>query len=223
MRLAVFGATGGIGLELLRQGLDRGHEVTAVVRDASRLPTGLRERLDVVEADVMIAGAIAPAIKGRDAVLSAIGPRGRGPTTVHSASMAAILAAMRGARVRRVLMVSASGLVADAGDGPFTRYVLKPLLVQRAFRHSYADLAEAERLLRAAPAGEADRTADWTADWTIVRPSRLTDAGLTGRYRTVRDLNVRGGMSTTRADVADCMLELAGDPTSVGHVVSVAS
>jgi putative NADH-flavin reductase len=211
MRITIFGATGGIGLELVRQGLELGHEITAVVRDASRLPAEPRERIDVVEADVMDPDAVVPAVKGRDAVLTAIGPRGRGPTTVHSASVASIVAAMRRTQVRRVLAVGASGMVADAGDGPLVRYVLKPL-VQRMLRHGYADLAASERSLR-----------DSGLDWTIVRPSRLTNGARTGRYRTAQDLNVRGGMSTTRADTADCMLKLIDDRTSVRHVVSVAS
>ncbi|AQZ62647.1 Flavin reductase [[Actinomadura] parvosata subsp. kistnae] len=213
MKITVFGATGGTGLELLRQGLERAHDVTAVVRDAGRLPAGLRDRLDVLEADIMNPDAIAPAVAGRDAVLSAMGSRERGPTTVQTDSITSILAAMRREGTRRLLMVSAAGLEADAGDGPFTRYVLKPLIVQRLFRHSYADLARAEQLLRGSTG----------VDWTIVRPARLTDAGRTGAYRTARDLSVRGGLSTSRADVADCMLELIGDRTSVGHVVSVAS
>ncbi|GAA2852312.1 NAD(P)-dependent oxidoreductase [Nonomuraea rubra] len=213
MKITVFGATGGTGLELLRQGLEQGHDLTAVVRDAGRLPAGLRERLDVAEADIMNPAAIAPAIKGRDAVLSAMGSRERGPTTVQAGSITAITAAMRQEGARRLLMVSAAGLEADAGDGPFTRYVLKPLVIQRLFRHSYADLANAERLLRA--------TTD--LDWTIVRPARLTDDGRTNAYRTAYDLSIRGGFKTTRADVADCMLRLVGDRASIGHVISVAS
>ncbi|TMR91147.1 NAD(P)-dependent oxidoreductase [Nonomuraea basaltis] len=212
MKLAIFGATGGIGLELVRQALDLAHEVTAVVRDASRLPAQLRDRVDVVEADVMAPDAITPAIKGRDAVLSAMGARESGPTSVHTDSVTSIIEVMNRTRCRRVLTVGASGMVADAGDGPFTRYVLKPLIVQRLLRHSFADLAESERLLRAGD-----------LDWTIVRPSRLTNAGRTNRYRTAWDLNVRGGLITTRADVADCMLKLIGDRTSVRHVISVAS
>ncbi|MEV4108411.1 SDR family oxidoreductase [Nonomuraea sp. NPDC049695] len=211
MKLAVLGATGGTGQQLLRQALDLGHEVTAVVRDASRLPADLRGRLDVAQTDVMDPGAIASAVKGRDAVLSAMGARGRGPTTVQSGSIAAVIKAMTQTQARRVLMVSAGGLVAGADDGLFTQYVLKPL-VQRMLRHSYADLAEAERLLRATD-----------LDWTIVRPSRLTDGGRSARYRTALDRNIRGGLSTTRADLAHCMLNLITDQSSIHRVVSVAS
>ena len=211
MKITVFRATGGTGTRLVRQGLQRGHEVTAVVRDPARLPAELRERADVVVADVMDPDAITPAVAGRDAVLSAMGPRGTGPTTVCSSSARSILTAMERTGTRRLLMVSAAGLESDAGDGPFTRYVLKPI-VQRVLRHSYADLARAERLLR-----------ESGTDWTIVRPARLTDAAAPGRYRTARDLGVRGGHTTTRADLADCMLTLIDDRTSVGHVVSVAT
>ncbi|MFF4193519.1 NAD(P)-dependent oxidoreductase [Nonomuraea sp. NPDC001831] len=212
MRLVIFGATGRTGLELVRQALDLGHEVTAVVRDAARLPDGLRDRVETVTADLADPGAVASAIKGGDAVLIALGPRGRGPTTVHTTAMRSILQAMARGPARRVLLVSAAGMVADAGDGLFTRYVLKPLLLRPLLKNSYTDLAESERLLRASG-----------LDWTIVRPSRLLDGGPTGRYRTALDLNLRGGRSTTRADLAECMLKLAGDPASAGHVVSVAT
>jgi putative NADH-flavin reductase len=211
MRITVFGATGGTGLELLRQGVAGGHEVTAVVRNPAGIPDELRGRVEVVQADVMDPAAIADAVRDRDAVLTSMGTReGRAPTTVCSDSVSSIAAAMDGARSRRLLMVSASGLVADAGDGPLTRYALKPVL-QRVLKHSYADLAEAERRIRATG-----------LDWTIVRPSRLTNGPRTGRYRTAYDLALRHGRTTSRADLADCLLTLAADPSSIGHVVSVA-
>ncbi|NRQ35480.1 SDR family oxidoreductase [Nonomuraea sp. NN258] len=212
MKLTVFGATGGTGLQLVRQALDLTHEITAVVRDPARLPAELRPRVDVVRADVMDPGAIISAIEGRDAVVCALGPRGTGPTTVHSAATRSIVAAMERAGVRRVLSVGAAGMVADAGDDPFTRYVLKPLVLQRILRHSFGDLAVAERLLRQS-----------RLDWTIVRPSRLTDSGRTNRYRTAKDVNLRFGFLTSRADLADCVLDLIEDRSSVGHVISVAS
>jgi putative NADH-flavin reductase len=212
MKLTIFGATGGTGIELLRQALAAGHEVTAVVRDPRRLPADLPSGLDIFQADLMDPDAIAPAVKDRDAVLSAMGSRDRAPTTVCADSISAIATAMARGRTRRLLMTSAGGLVTDAGDGAFVRYVVKPLIVQRLFKHSYADLREAERRLRAT-----------NLDWTIVRPSRLTNGGPTGRYRTAWDTNLRGGLSTTRADVAHCLLALAADPASVHHAVSVAS
>lgn len=212
MRLTVFGATGGTGVEVVGQALAAGHEVTAVVRDPSRLPADLRERADVLRADVMDPADIGPAVKGRDAVVDALGPRGRGPTTVCTDGIHSIAAACEAAGVRRVLMVSAGGLATDAGDGPFTRYVVKPLIVQRILRHQFADMSEAESVLRGTG-----------LDWTIVRPPQLLDKPGKGTYRRAIDLNVRRGLQIPRADLATAILDHVDDRDTVGHVLSVAT
>jgi putative NADH-flavin reductase len=73
MRLTIFGASGKTGRHLLEQALDAGHNLTAVVRDPTRLPTR-HQRLQVVTADVLDPAAIQPAVAGADAVSSALGP-----------------------------------------------------------------------------------------------------------------------------------------------------
>ncbi|GAA2579220.1 NAD(P)H-binding protein [Actinomadura fulvescens] len=212
MKITVFGATGGTGVEVLKRAAGLGHEVTAVVRDAARLPADLRERVDVVEADVMDPASIGDAVKGRDAVITAMGSRdGRAPTTVCADSSRSIIAAMDAAGGGRLVMVSASGLAADAGDGPFTRYVAKPLIVQRLLRHAFDDMLKAEAQVRAS-----------ALDWTIVRPPRLTGKPAKGAYRSAVDRNVRGGLTITRADLATALLDVMGDPATTGHVVCVA-
>ena len=82
MKLTILGATGATGTTLTGQALAAGHEVTAVVRDPARLAVPAHPRLRTVIADVMDPASIAPAIDGAGAVLSAVGPRGTGPTTV---------------------------------------------------------------------------------------------------------------------------------------------
>lgn len=117
MRIALFGATGGTGREILRQACEGGHDVTAVVRDPARVGE-THARLAVLQADVMDPAAIAPAIRGHDAVVSALGSRaGRVPTTICTGSARSIVATMEAEGVRRLLVVSA-GLVATDGDGP---------------------------------------------------------------------------------------------------------
>ncbi|MEV0197075.1 SDR family oxidoreductase [Nonomuraea sp. NPDC050691] len=195
MRITVFGATGGTGWRVVGQGLEAGHEVTAVVRN----PAGLERhdlsgpRLTVIRADVMDPAAIRPAVAGRDAVVSAIGPRGRGPTTVCADATASIMEAMEAEGVRRLVVVSASGFVTE-GDGPLTRLLAKPIL-NRVLRHAFADMRRMEDLVRASG-----------LDWTIVRPPQLTEGPRTGSYRSAIDRNVRGGVRVSRADLADCVL-----------------
>lgn len=211
MKLTVFGATGGTGAQVLRRACAAGHDVTAVVRDPARLPAGLAD-LIVVTADVMDPDAIGGAISGRDAVISAMGPReGRAPTTVCADSAAAIVTAMRRSGVRRLAVVSNSGMHVDDRDGPFTRYVVKPILM-RVLAHAYADMRRMEDLVAATD-----------LDWTIVRPPMLTDGAHTGRYRTELGHNVRGGNRIARADLADALLRCLADPRTVRTAVSVAN
>ncbi|MDP9796047.1 putative NADH-flavin reductase [Catenuloplanes nepalensis] len=211
MKLTVLGATGGTGVQVLRRAAAAGHDVTAVVRDPSRLPSDL-SGLTVVTANAMDPDAIGDAISGRDAVVSAMGPReGRAPTTVCADSAAAIVTAMRRHGVRRLAVVSNSGMHVDNQDGPFTRYVVKPIL-KRVLAHAYADMRRMEDLVAATG-----------LDWTIVRPPMLTDGAHTGRYRTELGRNVRGGNRISRADLADALLRCLADPRTVRTTVAVAN
>ncbi|GAA4611258.1 SDR family oxidoreductase [Actinoallomurus liliacearum] len=210
MKLTIFGASGRTGTHLVRQALERGHQVTAVVRDPARLDVPAHERLHVVTADVMDPAAITTAVGEADAVVSALGHRDTGPTTVCQDGARSIIEAMAKTGARRFLMVSAAGMVTDPGDGPLTRYVAKPIL-QRLLRHGFADMGRAE---------EAVRGSD--LDWTIVRPPRLIDKKGTGRYRTGIDRSVRGGVQISRADLATGILTLISEDSSVRRHVWIA-
>ncbi|GAA0598550.1 NAD(P)-dependent oxidoreductase [Actinomadura livida] len=212
MRLTIFGATGGTGVRLVRRALDGGDEVTAVVRDPARLPGELREAAGVVQADVVDPAALEEAVKGCDAVITAIGTReGRAPTTVCADSTRAIVAAMGAAGSRRLVVVSASGLDAGPGDDPLTRFVVKPLILQRILKHAFADMRAAEEVVRGSG-----------LDWTIVRPPRLTEGAGAGRYRKAVDRHVPGGFTLAREDLAAALLDLAADASAIGHTVAVA-
>lgn len=209
MRLTVFGATGGTGSAVVRHALEVGDHVTAVVRDPARLAVPADSGLDVVTAGLDDPDRLVSAIEGADAVLSALGPRGRGPTTVCADGIEVIMAAMRRAEVTRLVAVSASG-AHTAGDGVLIRTFAKPLL-GRVLRHPFADMLAMEERIRAS-----------ALDWTIVRPPRLTNGAHTGNVRSRVDANVRGAFSITRADLADFLLRTVDDRALVRRAVSVA-
>jgi putative NADH-flavin reductase len=210
MKLTIFGATGGSGTRLVEQAVAAGHQVTAVVRDPARLAVPAHPRLRVFTADVMDPAAIIPAIEGADAVLSAMGPRGSGPTTISQDSVRSIIQAMRKSGVRRLLTVSGS-IVTDAGEGIFMRYLLKPLVRGTLLRHVCADMRRAEQEAR-----------ESGLDWTIMRPPALTDKPAVGTYRTAIDRNLRRGFRISRADLAAYMLTLIDDPAAVHRHAAIA-
>ncbi|MGW8379193.1 SDR family oxidoreductase [Streptomyces sp. ODS28] len=214
MRYTVFGATGGTGKELVRQALDAGHQVTAVVRDPARLPVR-HERLDVVTAQVTgpdtDLDALRGAVEGRDAVFSALGPPDRKPTTVTSEGVRTILRAMEATDARRFLAVSAAPLGRPAEDESLlTRRLVLPV-IKRVFRQVYADLAVMEEEIR----GSA-------TEWTVVRPPMLLDKPVTGEYRTSTGANVRGAQKVARADLAHAMLAMTEDKATYKQAVCVA-
>ena len=206
MKLTVFGASGGTGTQVVRQALDAGHQVTAVVRDRGRLAVADQPGLDVALADVMRPAAIEGAVAGRDAVISALGHSRRpherkaaAAVPVCTDSARSITTAMRATGTGRLVVVSASGPFTE-GDGPVMRYLAKPI-TQRVLRDPFADLVGMEEVVRGSG-----------LDWTILRPPRLTDKPLTARYRTRRELNVRRGLVLPRADLAHLILAVCGDP-----------
>jgi len=211
MKLTIFGATGATGTSLTEQALAAGDQVTAVVRDAARFTVPANPRLRVVTADIMDPASISPAVEGADAVISAIGPRGTGPTTVIQDSVRSIIAAMEKAGTRRFVQVSGS-VVADEGESPYMRYLVKPVARRTFLRHVCADMRAGEEEIRRSG-----------LDWTILRPPALTAKAATGTYRTAIDRNLPHGFQVSRADLAACMLAVLDDPATVHRHVAIAN
>jgi putative NADH-flavin reductase len=221
MKLTVFAATGGIGRQLLDQALAAGHDVTAVARNPSRLPEGVRTfAADLAAIDP---AALEPVVAGADAVLSGLGPRSRSDAGIASVGTQAIVQAMQATGVRRIVVVSAAPVATvaspgrpspprhDPGDGFVMRHLLAPGLVA-TLGDVYADLALMEDVLR-----------DSGLDWTAVRPPRLTNRPLTGTYRTAIGRNLRRGLLVSRADVAHLMLAVLDRPETIDQTIGIAN
>src|SRR5687768_9951228 len=129
MKVTVFGATGGIGRQVVAQLLEAGHGVVAVVRNAARL-NELRERVVLEEVPSLAApGPLLASLRSTDAVISAIGPRSLADGPVASSATRTILNAMAQMRIRRLIAVSASPVAAGADtDGFLLRRILRPLI-----------------------------------------------------------------------------------------------
>jgi putative NADH-flavin reductase len=206
MKLIVFGATGGIGSQVISQALATGHTVTAVARHPAAITTQ-HARLTVVQGDVLEPHTLDQPIAGQDAVISALGVRTRAPTTVYSEGVANIMRAMQAANVRRLLCVSATGL----DPGPLLqRWLAKPIL-WRIFKDMYTDLVSME-----------DHVKRSDLEWTIVRPPRLTDGPRTGQYHMAVNKQLTRGALISRADVADYMLTHLDDRSCYRAQVEIA-
>ena len=208
MRLLVFGATGGTGQQIVTQGLRQGHELTVFVRNPAKL-TLRDDRLRVVIGSVPEEpDAISAAVRGQDAVISALGVRNSLKSgNLISRGMRAIVLAMEREAVRRLIFTSALGVGDTRRDAPLLPRIMYRVLLSDLF----ADKADAERYLR-----------ESSLDWTLVYPVLLTNGPRTGQYRAGEHLRLRGLPMISRADVADFILKQLQDTAYVrkGVVVS---
>ncbi|HEU5421735.1 MAG TPA: NAD(P)H-binding protein [Streptosporangiaceae bacterium] len=211
MKITVFGASGGIGGEVVRQALDSGHKVTAVIRESSGF--GVQHpSLEIVRvAGLTDPEALQPALEASDAAISGVGPRSRKDGPVASTTVGGILQALEASRVERFVAVSAvpAGPVPE-GDSFVNRRLLLPF-ISVMLRDTYADLTAMEQAI-----------ARSSADWTVIRPPKLVDKPLTGQYRTRIGSNVPRGYTAGRADVAHLMLAVLDDPATIGQPVGIA-
>jgi len=211
MKLAVFGATGGVGTQLVKLALEQGHTVTALVRNPAKFSLSEHEALHLVTVpDLADTERVQAAISGSDAALSGVGPAGRRDLTAASVPTRDIVLALAGAGVERFVAVSAApvGPIPE-GEGFLNRRFVFGV-TRRLFAGIYGDLAVMERDIAAS-----------ALKWTVVRPPKLTNRGV-GDYRTVVGGNVPRGMFVSRAEVAHAMLALLGDDRSIGQAVGVA-
>src|SRR5438874_2532285 len=192
-RIAVIGSTGRTGKLVLAEGLRRGYALTAFARRPADL-AGIDGLSAIVEGDGRRADDVRRAVQGQDAVISIVAPAGRGPTTVVSDAMSALLEGMRETGVRRLVAVSVSAI---EGRRPW----IAINLVRWILRKPYKDFARMEKLVVSSQ-----------LDWTIVRPPLLTNGPATGRVRgqTGRKDLPHGPYHITRADLAATLRDPAG-------------
>ncbi len=197
MKLLIFGSTGSIGRELVKQALEQGHTVTAFARDPAKFDIK-HTNLQVVQGDVMEPASVERAVQGHEAVLCSLGAGRKG--TVRSEGTRNIISAMEKVGVRRFICQSTLGAGDSRGNlNIFWKYIMFGLLL----RPMYADHVRQENYVRQS-----------RLDWTIVRPGAFTDGNRTGDYLhgcPATDKSTK--LKISRADVADFMLKQLIDDT----------
>lgn len=179
MQVALIGATGFVGAAVLKELLQRGHQVVALVRDPAKLAA--QPQLKVVQADVLDASQVQSAVAGSDAVLSAYNAGWTNPNIYDDflRGSRAIVQGTKAAGVKRYLVVGGAGSLYVNGqqlvDSPDFPAAIKP--GASAARDMYTELQK-----------------ESTLDWTLLSPavgfhggSAAQSQGRTGQYRTGKD------------------------------------
>lgn len=209
MRILLIGATGGTGREVLRQALEQGHHVTALVRKPSRLKTS-HPNLTVVQGNVLDLNSITSAMADQQAVLSTLGHKQwLWPTRILSEGTRNILLAMENAGVRRFICETSLGVGSSRGRlGLYYTFFTIPFILP----FYYFDKSRQEAIIKAS-----------TLDWTIVQPGVLTNGSARGVYR--HGTGIGSWLLTvkiSRADTAAFMLSELTHQRYIRQVVEVA-
>lgn len=205
MKLAIFGATGGTGRQLVEQALAAGHTVTALVREPAKLAV-TNPNLSVAPGNVLNPADVRQALAGTHAVLCSLGNTANNPDLAVSTGTQNIVQAMQQQGIRRLIVVSSLGVGDSKNQVPF----LFKLIMWTFLRKAIQDKEEQEKIVRAS-----------NLDWTIVRPSGLTDGPATGNYRAGVDPTIFSSR-IARADVADFVLKQLTDTTFLHKTPAIA-
>ncbi len=198
MKVVIFGASGGVGYNAVKQGLERGFFVTAAVRNPENFnlkhPNLICKKCDVYNLE-----SVTEAIKGNDVVFSALGsktPKKFDPVT--SKGITNIIIAMEKSNLKHIIAISGIGMGDPKEYSWFVRNIVVELIYKKTARFQYEDMIKMEKILE-----------DSNLDWVILRPTTYTNGKLRGKYHLSTDSKYGTRWYISRADVADCMLNLA--------------
>lgn len=205
MKIALIGATGYVGTPLLQEALNRGHQVTALVRHPQKLAA--HPQLTAMQADVHDSVALAEQLRGHDVVISAFNP-GWGIADIREQFIAgsrAIIAASKLAGVKRLLVVGGAGSLYVA---PGVQLIDTP-----DFPAEYKEGAEGARQALEILRGEQE------LEWTFLSPAALLVPGpRTGKFRLGQDELLMNGDEPGSVSVADLAVALIDEAEQPQHI-----
>ncbi|WP_425474249.1 NAD(P)-dependent oxidoreductase [Streptomyces alboniger] len=204
IRITVFGAAGTAGSRVVTEALSRGHEVTAVVRDAARFPE-LHPDATHRTGDAGNPDHVAELAAGQDVVINATRPA-PGREADHAAVIGALLAGLAEAPGARLLVIGGAGSLTVPGTAG-TLAIDDPRYVPPAWRHiAAASNAQYDAL----------RTAPTDVNWTYLSPSAVLEPGTrTAAFRLGEDellVDAEGNSSLSMEDLAVALLDETENP-----------
>ena len=198
MKVALVGATGFVGSQLLNEALNRGHEVTAIVRRVERLPK--HPNLTAKQADIMDVDALASVLAGHEAIIAAFNPDRTAPGDVFERMVdgaKAIIAATKKSGVKRLLVVGGAGSL-EVAPG-------QQLIDQPDFPPEWKGGAGGTKQFLYLLKEEPD------LDWTFLSPAAMLQPGeRTGTFRLGGDqmlFDEKGECRISNADYAVAMID----------------
>ena len=203
MNIIVFGATGKTGKLVVEQALNLQHNVTAFVRNPTKLQIN-HPNLHIIQGDALEEEAVQKAVSGQEVVISCLGSSsGLGKTTVLHEMTQNIVHAMKANSVSRIIYMASAGIDKEI-----------PGLIGKLTMKMLGNVLEDHR-----NAVEVIKANDLT--WTMARPMGLSDNPPTGSYREEHEGIPKGSRSISRADVANFITRALTDEKYLNQSVAL--
>lgn len=192
MNLIIFGATGTVGKEIVKQALEKGYNATAFVRNLQKNQIAHHQNLTIYKGDVLNQPDVENALKNQDIVLCALGDGKAGK--IRALGTKNIIEAMNKTGKTRLICQTTLGMGKSYGNLNFIwKHIMFGILLKKAFQDHQL---QEQYILNS------------NLDYTLVRPSALTDGVVTNQYKKGFDGNFKKlNLKISRADVADFMLQ----------------
>ena len=207
MNITIIGASGGIGLEAVKRGLNRKHTMTTLSR--SEIKLGEKEKLKMIIGDATNKADLLNAIQNAEAIIVTLGTVKNTKSTTLFSDFAKLMVEINRENRIDIPFLFVTGF----GAGESKNYVswLIKLFLKYLLKDVYADKTKMEEIIT-----ESD------LNWTVVRPGRLLDKALTEKYRVenklFKGINIGG---VNRADVADFLIKQAENQTELKKYIGI--
>ncbi len=206
--IALFGATGPTGSEIVKLALSRGHTLRALVRTPSKLEV-VDARLQVIQGDVLDAKAVESVMRGSDCAIVTLGGKVRERQRALEVGTRHVIAAMKTQQTKRLVVVTSVGVGDSKGQaGFFFERIAVPLFL----RGEMADKNAQEEAVRSSG-----------LDFVIARPGQLVNDSAKGVYEAAVRLSKKSAPKITRADVAHFCIEQLDNNAWLGQAVCLSN
>ena len=205
MKIALFGATGRVGYAILTLLLEKGIEVTVLVRNSEKLQ--IQPGLTVLQGDARSTTDVERTLDGVNAVISALGTD---KTSVLTESITHIITVMQKQRIKRIITIGTAGILDSRVEPGLLRYQSS-----ESKRKSSTAAQEHHRVY--------DLLNNSSLDWTIICPTYLPTGASTDQYSILRDMLPVNAVQTTTGDTALFAVNELLNNDHIGYRVGIMS
>jgi putative NADH-flavin reductase len=207
MNITIIGASGGLGLETVKRGLNRKHTITTLSRTEIKIEE--KKSLKMIIGDATNKTDLFNSIQNAEAIIVTLGTAKNMKSTTLFSDFAKLMVEINRENKINIPFIFVTGF----GAGESKNYVswFIKLFLNYLLKDVYADKTKMEEIIT-----------ESNLNWTVVRPGRLLDKELTEKYRVenklYKGINI-GGIN--RADVADFLIKQAENQTELKKYIGL--